>query len=188
MLATEGAKTMKFSDYISIAALIVSVIGWIAVHQLTKSREQKARRLMHLQEQIGQFYGPLLGLIQQINTIWEIRERLLKRIDGEDNADKERALKDVQRYYYEHFFSPLHDQIITLLQSKSYLIDGDKPQSFDTYLKHGIHEKCVYTFLKDRDRSGDYFPAEKWPREFREDVNKTHEKLLKEIHKITAYQ
>jgi hypothetical protein len=64
----------------------ITLCGWFISNWLTKRREDEARRqqpaLKHLEQQMEELYGPLLGLIEQSGAVFSVatqRRRLAAR-------------------------------------------------------------------------------------------------------------
>ena len=63
----------------ALVAAAVAMIGWFVGHLLVSLREDRTRRLQltieHAERQIGEFYAPLLGLLEQLDTVFASRIR-----------------------------------------------------------------------------------------------------------------
>jgi hypothetical protein len=96
----------------------VTIAGWFVTYLYAKSREDRTRRLdiavKHRARQIEELYGPLSSLIEQIFSVWRVREKVLKQggYSGEDEAR-------IRQFFWKNYFTPLHDQIGGLLRTKS---------------------------------------------------------------------
>jgi len=164
---------------------IITVSGWWVVHFLSKRREQQAHvltkqreeeahyrqaQLRHVQQQIGELYGPLYGLIDQITKTWKMT------IEAGIGKDTELAI-----YFYDKFFGPLHEQVISLMQSKHYLaIDGDRPPSFDEYLDHAVYQKSYHGLLGIDGCKAKNIKERNWSRQFHDDVANALNMLIEE--------
>jgi hypothetical protein len=114
--ALAGAhKTRAMSEAISsniIAAVIGSLtiaIGWFVTHLSQARRERVAREdaaaLRRLEAQIGELYGPLLGLIQETSAVFSVAQKRLPttptgRIDFSDFSE-ERKDGEAWRFFVE---------------------------------------------------------------------------------------
>jgi hypothetical protein len=62
-------------------AAVVAVAGWFILSYLTGRREDRTKRLQltmeHSEKQIGEFYAPLLGLLEQLDTTYRVKERMI---------------------------------------------------------------------------------------------------------------
>src|SRR5207253_6791715 len=118
------------------AALIVAAVtmaGWYVTYFYTKRREDETRRaeirLKYRQRQIEELYGPLLSLIEQIFNVWQVRENI---ITGDEVSEEHRD--EIRIFFWQIYFSPLHQEIGLLLKTKLYLLEGGHmPKSFANY-------------------------------------------------------
>lgn len=151
---------------------ILTIISWPVLHHLTGTREEEAHRresrLRHVQQQLGELYGPLFGLIEQINITWSIKQLAS---GGQE--------PDLDIYFLEQFFEPLHEQVISLIQSKQFLIiAGNRPESFTEYLYHAVHQRSYTKLFKFDHEAASNMTGFDWPPKFRGDV----EKALRQLH------
>src|SRR5438270_10594089 len=81
----------------AVSALIVAFVTDV----FTRSRERKLRRqaaaLQYRERQLGEFYGPLQSLIEQIQRVYAIKKALL-------DAGGAKALTAEQRNSIEDYF------------------------------------------------------------------------------------
>ena len=99
--------------------------------------------LNHLQRQIGELYGPLLGLIQYSNAINEVEYAKTSKEDI--NAD------EIRRYFVEKYYLPLNAQMSDLIRTKLYLLASDNvPESFQQFLSHAARLECLHNLYKDK--------------------------------------
>jgi hypothetical protein len=88
---------------VGILTAAVTIGGWIVVHYFTVRREMQARvaadaradrvkrleiLLKHAESQIGEFYGPIHGLIHQIWATWEVKQRIKAKLDSDMSVSK----------------------------------------------------------------------------------------------------
>ena len=90
----------------SIAA-IVAILGWFIGSYLIARREDRTKRLQltmeHSEKQIGEFYAPLLGLLEQLDATFRVKERMIGQ--EPDNAET------ISKITYKEYFLPLHREI-----------------------------------------------------------------------------
>lgn len=122
----------------------VTAFGWYATYAYAKIREDRTRRLdLRLKfraRQIEELYGPLYSLIQQIFNVWGVRQNVLKgKSYSSDDARK------IGEFFWQRYFTPLHQEIASLLRTKLYLLEGGRlPDSFREYLEHATQEACQH--------------------------------------------
>jgi len=169
----------KETTMIIVASIgaIVTIAGWNITHFLSKRRDDRTRRielvLKHIERQIEKFYGPILSKIEQINTIWIVKERI---IANTNSSDTEKVLKLIQD---SHFF-PLHQQIKEIISSKLYLSEGiEIPDSFRRYIEHSTQQVVKRQLERELGIDTKDVQYVSWPEEFTEDVRNTLEKLMK---------
>ncbi len=136
-----------------IFAGLVTAAGWFATYYFGKLRDDRTKRLelriKQLEQQIEEFYGPLYNLVIEI----EVSKQVLDAIVDEDisklSSDNSREVKIFVR---EKHMKPLHEQIISILHTKMYLVEsGAIPASFREYLHHAFQERLqqeIWTQLK----------------------------------------
>ena len=154
----------------TVLTATVTVIGWYGAYTYAKQKEDRARRLeIHLKyraQQIGELYGPLASLIEQIFNVWTVRENILRN-SGYSAEDQARVRELVWRQY----FKPLHAEIAALLRTKLYLLEGDAlPDSFRAYLEHSAQEECKHLISNELLLATEAVPPKKWPDNFYPDV------------------
>jgi hypothetical protein len=95
----------------SIAA-VVAILGWFIGSYLIARREDRTKRLQLTMEdsekQIGEFYAPLLGLLEQLDATFRVKERMISQ--EPDNADT------ISKITYKEYFLPLHREIGEILK------------------------------------------------------------------------
>jgi hypothetical protein len=73
----------------TVLTATVTILGWYGAYTFAKQKEDHARRLeislKYRERQIGELYGPLLSLIQQIFNVWDVRENILNHSQFNDD-------------------------------------------------------------------------------------------------------
>ena len=169
-------------------AFLATAGGWLAVHYTTRIRELEARdradRLKRIEialgkteKQIESFYGPLYSLIQQIwivcSTVF-VKLLLSIYLSPADNSEKDpgKIKGDIDKFVWQEFFLPLHEEMRSILKDRLHLIEGTRlSPSFEKYLEHATIEK-VRNKLFERGISTASVPAIFWTNEFPEDVKR----------------
>jgi hypothetical protein len=150
----------------ALIAAVVAVTGWFIGSYLIELREDRTRRLQltidHSEKQISEFYAPLLGLLEQLDTTYNIKEDMVKQ------EPEHRDL--VERIVYKEYFFPIHQEIGEILKHKIHLLEGNTiPESERGYFKHFTSEN-IYWRLKDEPQIVSSVKASDFPEDFSEDM------------------
>jgi hypothetical protein len=164
----------------ALVAAVVTVVGWYVTYAYARRRDDQTRRieirLKYRQRQIEELYGPLLSLIEQIFNVWQVRTSILDAKDGRLSPEQQER---VSEFIWKEYFSPLHQEIATILRTKLYLLEGGRmPPTFARYLEHATREACQHRLWSELqiETSG----GTPWPQGFYEDVKNTLDELLRE--------
>lgn len=102
----------------------VTALGWFASYYFGKLKEDRTRRLelrlIHLQRQIEEFYGPLYNLVHEITVSKEVMNSIVQT----SSPLTEDEIVKLKVFVRENQMKPLHEQIIAILREKLYLVDG----------------------------------------------------------------
>jgi hypothetical protein len=158
----------------------ITAFGWYATYAYAKIREDRTRRLDLLLKlrarQIEELYGPLLSLIEQIFNVWQVRENVLQGTSY--SAEDQRRIRE---FFWQHYFTPLHQEIGALLRTKLYLLeDGRLPESFAEYLEHATQEACQHRLWSELGIDTSGVPGRRWPQAFHKDVKSALDRLMQE--------
>lgn len=127
-------------------------------------------KLNHIQRQIEELYSPLLGLITTSKIVNDIAN-LKQDSVGTDGTNEEAETK---RYFVEQYYLPFNRQMADLIRAKVYLVPtSELPDSFNLFLKHQAQFDCLHSLWRDEGISSDKIPIERWPDQFRVDVQTT---------------
>ena len=103
--------------YTGLVALFSGLVGFLVNHYLTLFREINLRRRSetahYLERQIGEFYGPLLGLIEHSERVHEILRKKLadQAVPKIDFTKLNEQDGQVWRFFQESFFLPMNSEI-----------------------------------------------------------------------------
>jgi hypothetical protein len=201
-------KTRAMSEAISpniIAAVVGSLtiaLGWFVTHLSQARRERVAREdaaaLRHLEAQIGELYGPLLGLIQETRAVFSVAQKRLSttptgRIDF-SHFSKERKDEEAWRFFVEGYFLPLNSQMSSLVRSKMHLLEGGIiPTSFQEFLLHEAEFSSLHRLWSEKGIDSREVQGAGWPPQFEQDVRDTlnklhnrHQKFLRKLGVLRA--
>jgi hypothetical protein len=179
---------------------LVAAIGWFAVHGLSTRREVAARRDAaardHLEKQIEELYGPLLGLIQHSRMAFAVAARRLptnanKQIDFDRFKDHDGEIWD---FFVENFFLPVNAQIRHLIRSKMHLLEaGILPKSFEQFFVHEVQLEALHRLWKEKHVRSPGIVGPGWPMDFEADVQgvldtlrKRHQAFLRRLGAASA--
>jgi hypothetical protein len=149
----------------SIAA-VVAILGWFIGSYLIARREDRTKRLQltmeHSEKQIGEFYAPLLGLLEQLDATFRVKERMISQ--EPDNAET------ISRITYKDYFLPLHREIGEILKHKIHLLEGNIiPESVMAYFDHFTSEN-IYWRLTEETKIKTSVKVTDFPSEFYDDI------------------
>jgi hypothetical protein len=152
----------------ALVAAFVAIVGWFVGHLLVSLREDRTRRLEltidHAERQIGQFYAPLLGLLEQLDTVFRVKEAMVRQ--------EPQHQKIVERITYTEYFLPLHQEIRGILKLKIHLFEGVQiPDSFIRYIHHFTSES-IYWRLTEEEKIETSVTVSEFPSRFYDDLKK----------------
>jgi hypothetical protein len=157
----------------ALIAAIVAVTGWFIGHQLTTRRDDRTKRLelsiAHSEKQISEFYAPLAFLLEQLDTIVGVKERIEK-------GKRAEGVGGLGEITYKEYFLPIHKEIIAILKTKIHLLEGGViPPSLLTYIAHFTSENLAWRLAQEKVEIWDFIIG--FPAEFREQL-KEHQGLV----------
>jgi hypothetical protein len=154
----------------AIVAAAITLTGWFITSGLAKRREDEGRRqqaaLKHLERQIEELYGPLLGLIQQSGAVFTVARQRHELKDSDSEA--------AWQYFIEKYFLPLNLQMVRLLSTNVHLRDTDTwPPSYLEFFTHQAQFESLHNLWADKRIDSASIKGAGWPKQFGEDVGKT---------------
>jgi hypothetical protein len=174
----------------AISGAIVAGIGWFVTHTLAIKREELSRRdntaREHLESQIKELYGPLLGLIQHSRIVFEVAAKVLPA-SGDGQIEFSRFSErdgEVWRFFIESYFLPVNEEIRRLIRSRMYLLkDGVLPKSFEDFFIHEAQFEVLHRLWKEKAVDSSHISGHGWPSEFEPQVQTTLDHL-REQHQM----
>jgi hypothetical protein len=162
----------------AIGALLVAVITAISTllvvivtNYLTRRREDRTKRIQltieHAERQLREFYSPLLALAMRLDQSAEGSEEIVPKAQITERPD-------IDRIMWEDIYSPIHEQIISILKTKIHLIEGfdiERAEGFKAYLLHYETQKIQWQL----NAKGHVIPGVKippYPPLFNEDIKR----------------
>lgn len=173
----------------AVSGGLIAAAGWFITARLSRQREQDARihaaSLRHLERQIEELYGPLVGLIHHSRDVYEVAwQRLPHSEPGKIAFDQFLTTEGADRiwqYFVETYFLPGNERIHNLLTSKLYLLDsGELPESFEAFLKYQAQFESLYRLWKQQGVDSKDIGRQKWPDQFGPDAEASLRKLRAE--------
>jgi hypothetical protein len=159
----------------TLIAAMVAAAGWFVANYLIGRREDRTKRLQLTMEQsatqISEFYAPLLGLLEQLDTIDQVKEDLVTQ--EPEHYDM------IAKIFYDEFFYPRHLEIVDILKHKIHLLEGyNIPQSVREYFKHFASEN-IYWRLTNQQNIKTSVKAKDFPEDFPGDLQINLENVIK---------
>lgn len=171
-----------------IGALVggtVTMLGWFANYHLSRKKEMETHRRetsqQHLERQIEELYGPLWGLIQQSEAVYDVACQRLPSANGKVTPTEfnEQESK-IWNYLKDAFFLPINIQIAELLRTKVYLVESSEiPISFKDFLSYQAQFEVLHRLWKDKEIDSKQIHGIGWPAQFNLDVAESLGKLRK---------
>jgi hypothetical protein len=166
------------------SAAVVAALGWLIVHVLASRRDLVARRDSaardHLEKQIEQLYGPLLGLIQHSRSAFAVAARILPR-DQHGQVEFGRfSARDgeIWRFFVEDYFLPVNAKIRVLIRSNMHLLEaGILPKTFADFFSHEVQFEALHRLWKEKGVDSSGVASLGWPTDFEADVQTTLDAL-----------
>ena len=176
-----------------IGALVggtITMIGWVVNHFLSRKRELEAHRREtakgHLERQMEELYGPLLGLINQSQAVYDAGCLILPVKDGggvntDQFSEEHWAIWD---YLASTYFIPINQRMSELLHTKIYLVESvEIPHSFQEFTDHQVLFEMVYRLWKERRIPSKSISGRGWPKQFNKDAEASLERLRSQYQK-----
>jgi hypothetical protein len=167
-----------------MSGAVVAAIGWFVAHALSSRREIFVRRDSaardHLEKQIEELYGPLLGLIQHSKMAFAVAARKLPtNAAGQIEFCQFSELDgDIWRFFIENYFLPVNRDIRHLIRSKMHLLEaGVLPKSFDDFFIHEVQFEALHQLWKERGVDSSSIAGPGWPKGFESDVQAVLDQL-----------
>ena len=129
----------------AISALLVAIITQF----LTRRREDRTKRIQltieQAEKQLNEFYSPLLSLAMQLDQTAEGSDFVVPKAPDDVRSK-------IDKIMWDDIYSPIHEKIISILNTKIHLIDGfniEKGLGFKDYLLH-YESQRIYWVLVDK--------------------------------------
>jgi hypothetical protein len=174
--ATHATNSIGIALTTAAVSAFVGAVGWMAAYFLTGVRDDRTKRLQlttdHASLQIREFYAPLVALTDQLDTM----------VDVSDAAHKGKLPEEARQLssvMFNKFFSPLHEEINSILKTKIHLHEGaDISQSYTDFFRHYASEKAYWS-LADAGNDVSQMTVTAYPPEFYHDVRRGYKIVVK---------
>jgi hypothetical protein len=175
----------------SVAGLF-SILGFLLVRSKEQSTRKEEAALKFLQRQIEELYGPLAGLLQRTATVHAVAHaRLFRdgRFDWESLTDEE---KQLWRFLNTHYLIPTNDEILELVNTKSFLFEGEvAPPVVQQFRTHALQYKLINTIWDHTGLDAKFIDHVRFPKDLPTYVENTlralraqHEFYLRKVTRV----
>jgi hypothetical protein len=169
--------------------LAAGFIGWMVNYYLAILLRRRIEAASFVERQIGELYGPLLGLVGHSDTVYGIlRKKLCQPAPGPLEMSKlTEEDHRVWDFFQEHFFIPINTKIRQLIRDKTHLLENGKmPDSFFVFLEHEAHYACLHPMWQKLNIDSLHVHGPPWPHEFKSDIEKALERLTRRHQSLIA--
>jgi hypothetical protein len=131
----------------AVIAAFGTLLGLFIGHFFTRRREDRTKRIQltieHAEKQLSEFYSPLVALALRLDQA---------AVGSDDVVPYATAAErpDVDRIMWEDIYSPIHQEILSVLKTKSYLIEGfdiERAEGFIEYLHHYESQRIYWQLV-----------------------------------------
>lgn len=174
---------------VALVTGILAIIGSAFTFYLTKSREDETKRLEltieYYQRQVDEFYGPLFNLINQIVTLNHVNLELVDPNPELNDPLNDEDKAQIESFFREEYFSRLHEEVINILRTKLYLIEGaEMPKSFYDYLYHKTQQEAQSKLWEKCSIDTSHIDGKLFPDQFIDDINSGLKTTLAKYNKV----
>ncbi|MGN8092815.1 hypothetical protein [Methylobacterium sp. 22177] len=157
----------------AVTAAFVGAMGWLCAYILNIYKDDRIQKtkltIDHTAEQIRDFYGPLVSLTDQLDSLASV----IHLISFNNNNP------GITTTFYNKFFLPVHKEINRILSTKIHLLEGSEiPDSFKLYFEHYAAEHSVHELNSSGISLGGSIDVPPYPSEFYWDVRKGFQTVL----------
>ncbi len=171
------------TQYISIASLLVIMIGWIASNYLSKKKEVELSKIKwqkeHLDNQLKCLYGPLYSILIENKQARDILRELFHRQTLFEFGEK-LTVEENEKYenYLETILIPNNRKMVDIIKNNLHLLPGgDISPNFISFIKYTMKIEYIHKQMK---ASQDFYGQhgyENYDKNFQEEVITTTNKI-----------
>jgi hypothetical protein len=131
---------MDVTEFIAIAGVVAAVIGYFVTYVTNLRLAQRNDRLERINQQLSEFYGPLLALTRSSGQSWQAFRKRYRPGGGSFwKSDPPLTVEDAAawRLWMTTVFVPVHQQMMELVLNRAHLIEEpDMPPCLLTLCAH----------------------------------------------------
>jgi hypothetical protein len=177
---------METSTLLALCGVIVTLSGWLYERHKDERFKRIDARRKYFERQIEEFYGPLFTLVHSVFTHYQVLHKLTKEKKASEALTPQQR-EQIESYYEDTYFLPLHLQIKEILHTKLYLIEGDDvPASFLDYLEHSLQARAQREIYTKLSISTIHVRGKDWPEEFYNDIKQGFDSIMRKYEDSTA--
>ncbi|MGK7892077.1 MAG: hypothetical protein AB4372_00065 [Xenococcus sp. (in: cyanobacteria)] len=183
---------------LTLQVALLGLLGTFIAAAYNARQEQVRRRqsaeIDFLRIQIGELYGPLLGLLQQRRIIFEVSLAAFPS-DGEKQKRDQWSETDWDAWHFlvEKYLLDLDSMIVSLVNSKAHLLEHvTMPADLEQFTRHVTQQDSLYILFKEKglQKNAEQFYVP-YPNHVVEEVQRSlarlrdrHEKLLRSSRRL----
>jgi hypothetical protein len=131
---------MDVTEFIAIAGVVAAVIGYFVTYVTNLRLAQRNDRLERINQQLSEFYGPLLALTRSSGQSWQAFRKRYRPGGGSFwKSDPPLTVEAAAawRLWMTTVFVPVHQQMMELVLNRAHLIEEpDMPPCLLTLCAH----------------------------------------------------
>jgi len=167
----------------AVVALVVSFLGWWWAARREDRSRRIERTLVRIEHQIGDFYGPLLGLVEEYLILEDIERRIIEAGRAGKLTQEQRAV--MRRFIWEAFKTPIHDRCRRILDERLHLIEGGEVHdSVRDYLRSSVQQELQYRLWSEKHIATDFVEGYGFPTNFSDEIRNRLGELLKHQERV----
>ena len=141
---------MDVTEFIAIAGVVAAVIGYFVTYVTNLRLAQRNDRLERINQQLSEFYGPLLALTRSSGQSWQAFRKRYRPGGGSFwKSDPPLTVEDAAawRLWMTTVFVPVHQQMMELVLNRAHLIE--EPEMPSCLLTLCAHVNGYQAILKE---------------------------------------
>jgi hypothetical protein len=162
-----------------LITILGSAINFYFARRKDIETQQRESRIRYLQQQIEELYGPLWGLLEQSETIYEIASMKMTRgPDGFFRKDLTSDESKIYRFFNENYFLPINLQIVDIIRKKVHLLnEGVMPESFKDVIQNHAVRESLFQLWKTTGIDSSDIRGKPYPKTLKADIKTTLDML-----------
>lgn len=170
---------------IGVAALVLTVVGWLVTYRLEKDKEREiARRAdqkVYIDMQLAQLYGPIYGLLLENDRVRQhVQTQFGRTTVFEGGSSLPKDEERVWVHYLENYLLTNNRKIVDLIRANAHLLQGvEFPNSWLAFLDYAIGYELFHKQYHDLGIEYGFHYTGNFPKEFQQDIVRTVSSLKK---------